>query len=61
MSTVISAETLAALEDCDTPTVCNVIELFDIRPRNEGYMNESIRACFPEMPPMVERQSRDDP
>ncbi len=37
----------------DTPTVCNAIELFDIRPRNEGYTDRRIQACFPEMPPMV--------
>jgi regulator of RNase E activity RraA len=37
----------------DTPTVCNVIELFDIRPRTAGYMNDRIRACYPALPPMV--------
>ncbi|MBT5021091.1 RraA family protein [Planctomicrobium sp.] len=49
----ISSETLAALAKYDTPTVCNVIELFDVRPRNVGYMNDSIKACFPKLPPMV--------
>lgn len=49
----ISAATLSELAKFDTPTVCNVIELFDIRPRNVGYMNESIKACFPKLPPMV--------
>ncbi len=43
----------AALAKYDTPTVCNVVELFDLHPRSSGYMNDSIRACFPEMPPMV--------
>jgi regulator of RNase E activity RraA len=48
------AETvLSALEEFDTPTVCNVIELWNLRPRNTGYMNKSIRACFPKFPPMV--------
>ena len=37
----------------DTPTVCNVIELFDLRPRTAGYMDERIQACFPKLPPMV--------
>ena len=37
----------------DTPTICNAIELFDVRPRNTGYMDGSIKACFPKMPPMV--------
>ncbi|MFV0444306.1 MAG: RraA family protein [Planctomycetaceae bacterium] len=49
----ISAATLADLGKYDTPTICNAIELFDVVPRNTGYMNGSIRACFPEMPPMV--------
>lgn len=49
----LSRETLAALANYDTPTVCNVIELFNVRPRNTGYMNGSIRAGFPHLPPMV--------
>jgi regulator of RNase E activity RraA len=46
-------EILAKLRDFDTPTICNIIEIFDIRPRNMGYMDHRIKACFPEMPPMV--------
>jgi regulator of RNase E activity RraA len=42
---------LARLRRYDTPTISNVIELFAIRPRNTGYMDARIRACFPEMPP----------
>src|SRR5689334_21745774 len=49
----LSAADLVLLRDFDTPTICNVIELFEVRPRNSGYMDERIRACFPEMPPMV--------
>jgi 4-hydroxy-4-methyl-2-oxoglutarate aldolase len=52
-STGISENVLAALAECDTPTVCNVIELFNIRPRNTGFMNQSIKSCFPKFPPMV--------
>jgi regulator of RNase E activity RraA len=44
---------LKLLANYDTPTICNTIELFEIRPRNAGYMDARIRACFPEMPPMV--------
>lgn len=51
--TELSADTLKNLAKYDTPTVCNVIELFDVRPRNVGYMNDSIKACFPKLPPMV--------
>ncbi len=49
----ISSDTLAGLAKYDTPTICNVIELFNVRPRNTGYMNASIQACFPQFPPMV--------
>jgi regulator of RNase E activity RraA len=44
---------LKLLTQYDTPTICNVIELFDVRPRETGYMDSSIRACFPEMPPIA--------
>jgi 4-hydroxy-4-methyl-2-oxoglutarate aldolase len=44
---------LKLLAQYDTPTISNVIELFDVRPRNAGYMDTRIRACFPEMPPIV--------
>ena len=44
---------LNALAQYDTPTICNAIELFQVRPRNEGYLDARIRACFPEMPPVV--------
>jgi len=46
-------DTLAKLAKFDTPTICNVIELFDVRPRNSGFMDGRIRAGFPELPPMV--------
>lgn len=49
----ITPQTLAKLAQFDTPTICNIIELFDVRPRNEGYMDHRIHANFPEMPPMV--------
>lgn len=49
----VSAATLAKLRQFDTPTICNCIELFDVRPRNTGFMDARIRANFPELPPMV--------
>ena len=49
----ITAEVLERLRSIDTPTICNVIELFQVRPRNRGYMDGRIRAQFPEMPPAV--------
>jgi regulator of RNase E activity RraA len=44
---------LKLLAQYDTPTISNTIELFEVRPRNAGYMDARIRACFPEMPPAV--------
>src|SRR5262245_6834059 len=44
---------LERLRQFDTPTVCNVIELLDRRPRTEGYMDRRIQACYPKLPPMV--------
>jgi len=44
---------LDRLRAFDTPTVCNVLELFDAMPRTAGYMDARIRACFPPLPPMV--------
>jgi 4-hydroxy-4-methyl-2-oxoglutarate aldolase len=44
---------LDRLRQYDTPTVCNVIELFDCRPRTSGYMDARIQACFQKLPPMV--------
>lgn len=49
----LSASDLKLLAQYDTPTISNVIELFAIRPRSAGYMDGRIRACFPEMPPIV--------
>lgn len=50
---VLTAAELATLRKFDTPTICNVIEVFDIRPRNTGYMDKRITACYPKLPPMV--------
>lgn len=50
---MLSPADLQLLAQYDTPTICNVIELFEVRPRDAGYMDGRIRACFPEMPPIV--------
>ena len=49
----ITPQTLQQLAQFDTPTICNVLELFEIRPFNTGYMDSRIQAAFPEFPPMV--------
>ena len=49
----VPAADLELLRKFDTPTICNVVELFDARPRTAGYMNGRIQACYPKLPPMV--------
>lgn len=52
-TTGLSAAQLAALARYDTPTVCNAIELFKVRPDTSGYMDRRIVALYPELPPTV--------
>ena len=49
----VSDAELKLLARYDTPSIANVIELFEVRPRAAGFMDKRIRACFPEMPPVV--------
>jgi 4-hydroxy-4-methyl-2-oxoglutarate aldolase len=51
--TRLTSAQLAELAQFDSPTVCNAVELWNLYPRNEGYMNASIRAMSPQLPPMV--------
>jgi regulator of RNase E activity RraA len=49
----LQPEHLERLRAYDTPTICNLIELFDVRPRTAGYMDARIKAGFPDLPPIV--------
>src|SRR5207302_3192627 len=49
----VPAADLDLLRKFDTPTICNVVELYDLRPRTAGYMDKRIQACYPKLPPMV--------
>src|SRR5438128_11840922 len=53
MPSTVSAADLELLRRYDTSTVCNVVELFNVRPRNAGYCDSRIQACYPKLPPMV--------
>ena len=44
---------LDRLRAFNTPTVANAIEVFDVRPRNDGFMRPEIRCIFPSMGVMV--------
>ncbi|HRW51043.1 MAG TPA: RraA family protein [Caldilinea sp.] len=50
---MLSLQTIEKLRGFDTPTICNLIELFDVRPRTAGYTDARIVAAFPEMAPIV--------
>jgi 4-hydroxy-4-methyl-2-oxoglutarate aldolase len=50
---VLDKQQLAALQELDTCTVCNAIETFQVRLRNAGFANSSIRCFFPDLDPMV--------
>lgn len=49
----LASSVLDTLRKYDTPTICNVIELFDAIPRTAGYLDHRIQACYPKLPPMV--------
>jgi regulator of RNase E activity RraA len=51
--TAVPAADLELLRKYDTPTICNVVELFDLYPRTAGYLDRRIQACYPRLPPMV--------
>lgn len=53
MSEQLSPTTLNALKSLDTCAVSNAIECLDVRLRNEGFTNSTVRCRLPKLPPMV--------
>jgi 4-hydroxy-4-methyl-2-oxoglutarate aldolase len=53
MAISLLAKELDALRKVSTPAVCNAIETFNIRPRNEGFMASDIRCMFPNLGVLV--------
>jgi len=49
----IDNDVLRKLAEYPTPTVSNVIELFEVRPKDEGFLGAEIKALHPEHPPVV--------
>ena len=49
MNEPLTANELDALRAITSPTICNAIETFKVRSRNEGFMDSSIRCIFPEL------------
>jgi 4-hydroxy-4-methyl-2-oxoglutarate aldolase len=53
MVEALTTQELDALRAITSPTVCNAIETFGVRPRNEGFMDSTIKCRFPELGVMV--------
>ena len=53
MPEYLSAKDLEALRRWPTCAISNAIELFNIRPRSEGFMLPEIKCSFPELGPMI--------
>ena len=53
MTAPLSPAEIGALRKISTPTMSNAIETFNVRSRNEGFMDSSVRCIFPELGVMV--------
>lgn len=51
--TQVSEDVLDFLRATDTCTVSNAIETFNVRMRNEGYIQDATRCLFPKLPPIA--------
>ncbi len=49
----LTPQQIAALKKISSPTVCNAIETFKVRPREAGNLSSDIRGLFPELGPIV--------
>ncbi len=49
----LTPDDLERIRAIPTPALSNAIELFNVRPRNAGFMNTSVRAMFPDLPPVI--------
>jgi regulator of RNase E activity RraA len=52
-SQILSPDQIVELRRFNTPTISNAIELFNIRPRNVGFLPHRVRALTPELGVMV--------
>ncbi|MBV9266191.1 MAG: RraA family protein [Acidobacteriaceae bacterium] len=49
----LAPEALEELKSIDTCTISNAIEQFEVRTRNQGFANGSVRCLFPELRPVI--------
>ena len=45
----VDSAVLTALQRYDTPTVCNAIETFEVRPHDEGFAGMDVHCIFPDL------------
>lgn len=50
---MLSVEQMEGLKKFSTPTISNAIEMFETRPRNEGFVGPEVRCLFPGLGRMV--------
>ena len=50
---LLQPEDLKKLASIDSPTIANIIELFDCRSYVAGYTNHTIKAVYPDLKPIV--------
>jgi len=53
MNPALNAEELEALRRLNASTLANAIERFQERPRNEGFIRDTVRCMFPELPAII--------
>ncbi len=53
MNQIVSPDVLERLKHYDSCTLSNAIEVFDVRPRDEGFASMELRCLFAELAPMV--------
>jgi 4-hydroxy-4-methyl-2-oxoglutarate aldolase len=49
MEMILDATQLEALRQFSSPTISNAVEMFDVRPRNEGFLLPEIRCLLPNL------------
>jgi 4-hydroxy-4-methyl-2-oxoglutarate aldolase len=52
-TTILTTAELDQLRRYNTPTISNAIELFDVRPRQLGFLPHTIRCLLPDLGPIV--------
>lgn len=52
MENLETSNILEALQEIDTPTVCNALELIESNRRNYGYTDEMLHCLYPKMKPV---------